>query len=65
MCRGHRVGTTELPKKAYQIRSPYIPGIKVDPELDNLRSDPRFQEFLQKLNLVSGTDHRGTNYGNG
>ena len=38
--------------QAFEQRSGYLALLKVDPELDNLHSDPRFQTILRRLNLV-------------
>jgi tetratricopeptide (TPR) repeat protein len=38
-------------QQAYAERSFMIAGIKVDPELDSLRSDARFQDLVGKLNF--------------
>jgi len=38
-------------EKAMEERDPGMPFINVLPELDVLRSDPRFNAFLKKMNL--------------
>ena len=37
--------------KGYEHRDPLIITLKVNPEVDPLRSDPRFQYLLRKMNL--------------
>ncbi len=41
----------EYLQKAYEQGSIYMSFLKVDPELDPLRSDPRFTELLRKMGL--------------
>jgi len=36
-------------ERAYEERSFYMTWLKVDPELDNLRSEPRFAELLRRM----------------
>jgi hypothetical protein len=38
-------------EKAYQERSRSLVALKVDPLLDPLRSDPRFQNLLRRMHL--------------
>ena len=39
-------------EKAYQERSTWLMWIKVDPRFDPLRSEPRFQNLLRRMNLL-------------
>ncbi len=36
-------------QKGYQQRSPFMEQLKSDPEFDNIRSDPRYGEWLRRL----------------
>jgi len=38
-------------EKAYADRNPWMTLLKVDPWLDPLRSDPRFQDLLRRMNF--------------
>jgi hypothetical protein len=38
-------------EQAYSQRSFFLDFLKVDPELDSLRSDPRFQKLLVRMKL--------------
>ena len=38
-------------QKAYQERSWYMVLLKLDPRLDSLQSDPRFQDLVRKVRL--------------
>jgi tetratricopeptide (TPR) repeat protein len=38
-------------EKAYQARDWFLPRLKTDPFMDNLRDDPRFKDLLKRLNL--------------
>jgi len=38
-------------EKAYELRSPHLPGLKASPFFDPLRSDTRFQALLRRMNF--------------
>jgi TolB-like protein/DNA-binding winged helix-turn-helix (wHTH) protein len=48
---GKRDEAFQALEKAYKERSAFMSFVKVDPELDSLHSDPRFQELLRKMGL--------------
>jgi len=39
-------------EKAYEQRSGFLALLKMDPELDSVPSDPRFQTNLRRLKLL-------------
>jgi tetratricopeptide (TPR) repeat protein len=43
--------TIDWLERAYENRSPGMPYVGVSPEYDPLRSDPRFQDLLRRMNL--------------
>jgi hypothetical protein len=38
-------------EKAYQERAPWLVSLKTDPQLENLRSDPRFADLAKRIGL--------------
>ncbi len=38
-------------ERAYQDRNPWLPFMQVEPRLDPLRSDPRFQDLVRRMNF--------------
>ena len=40
-------------QRAYQERDAWLIWLKADPVFDSLRSDPRFQDILRRIGLVS------------
>jgi len=46
-----REQSLQLLQRAFESRDPRMIYIKADPELDPLRSDPRFQELVRKMNF--------------
>jgi tetratricopeptide (TPR) repeat protein len=49
---GNRDEAFRLLEKAYDQRSGWIDKLKVDPELESLHSDPRFQDLLRRIGLA-------------
>ena len=49
---GDRTQTLNYLEKAYAERSSAVPWLKVEPRLDFLRSDPRFQDLLHRVGFV-------------
>jgi eukaryotic-like serine/threonine-protein kinase len=49
---GDKDGAFELLREAYEKRDPFLVNIKVDPRLDNLRSDTRFKALMRSVGLT-------------
>jgi tetratricopeptide (TPR) repeat protein len=50
-CLGKRDKALEWLEKGYKEHAPGMAGIKTEPRLDSLRSDPRFQALLRRMNF--------------
>jgi serine/threonine-protein kinase len=48
---GEKDQAIEWLERGYEDRYPWINYIKINPRMDSLRSDPRFQELLRKMGL--------------
>ena len=48
---GENDAALEWLEKAFQDRNSWMPFLQVEPRLDPLRSDPRFQDLLRRMNL--------------
>jgi TolB-like protein/DNA-binding winged helix-turn-helix (wHTH) protein/Tfp pilus assembly protein PilF len=48
---GDKVQAFDWLQKSYENRCGWLAWLKVDPKLDNLRSDPRFADLLQRVGL--------------
>jgi len=48
---GEKDQAFEWLEKAYEGREGTLGGLKVNPKMDNLRSDPRFSDLLRRLNF--------------
>jgi hypothetical protein len=49
---GEKDAALEWAGKAFDHRDPNLLFIKVDPNFDSLRSDPRYLALLEKMNLA-------------
>ena len=49
---GERAQAFEWLDRAFEDRSTWMPWIKVEPKFDGLRSDPRFQDLIQRVGLA-------------
>jgi hypothetical protein len=38
-------------EKAYEAHDTFLPWLKVDPELDELRGDPRFDDLVRRIGI--------------
>jgi tetratricopeptide (TPR) repeat protein len=56
---GERERAFEWLGRAYEERSDHLPYLGVNPRLDGLRDDPRFQDMLQKMKLPQGRPSPG------
>ncbi len=43
-------------ERAYEEREPGLISVKVDPRMDPLRSDPRFQDLLRRIGFPESPD---------
>jgi len=48
---GDREAAIKWLESAYSERSPYLVFLHIEPRMDSLRSDPRFQELLRRIGL--------------
>ncbi len=48
---GDKAQALDWLEKAFEIREPNLPNISADPKFDGLRSEPRFQALLRRMNL--------------
>ena len=48
---GKKDRALELLENSYQERSLFMAWLKMEPKLDPLRSDPRFQDLLRRMNF--------------
>jgi len=48
---GEKDKAFEWLERSYQQRDSFLTRLKVDPNLDDLRTDPRFQSFLERMRL--------------
>jgi len=48
---GDRDGAIRWLEKAYKERSDFLLVLNVDPLFDGIRSDPRFQDILRRMNF--------------
>jgi hypothetical protein len=48
---GDHDNAIRLLTRAYEERSAEMPQVKIEPFFDNLRSDPRFQDLVRRMNF--------------
>lgn len=49
---GDREGAIQWLQAAYAERSPYLVFLQIEPRMDPLRNDPRFQDLIQRIGLA-------------
>jgi hypothetical protein len=47
-------------EKAYAVRDGYLVHMKVSPQFDAVRGDPRFQDLLGRMNFPASESEHGT-----
>lgn len=48
---GEKDKAFEWLEKAYAEREPWLSNLKVDPQFDSIRSDPRFKDLVRRVGI--------------
>lgn len=48
---GNHDAAFDMLERAYEIHSPWLPIINIDPQADPLREDPRFDDLVRRIGL--------------